>query len=69
MNLQQQIKMALAYKGMSLVELSSALNMTPQAFNQRMRTAKFTKQELINIANIIGCQYVCYFEFPDGTKI
>ncbi|MSA70959.1 hypothetical protein [Holdemania massiliensis] len=69
MTLQQQIKMALTYKGMSLTELAAALNMTPQAFNQRMRTAKFTKQELIDIAGIIGCQYVCYFEFPDGTKI
>ena len=69
MTLQKQIKMALTYKGMTLTDLALALSMTPQAFNQRMRTAKFTKQELIDIAGIIGCEYVCYFEFPDGTKI
>ena len=69
MTLQKQIKMALTYKGMTLTDLALALSMNPQAFNQRMRTAKFTKQELIDIAGIIGCQYVCYFEFPDGTKI
>jgi len=65
----QKIKMALAFKGMSESELARALGSTPQAFNQRMKTDKFTSSELENIAGILGSIYKASFEFPDGTKI
>ena len=42
----QKIKMALAYKGMSESELAKSLGKTPQSFNQRMKTDKFSIDEL-----------------------
>ncbi len=65
----QKIKMALAYKGMSESELAKALGKTPQAFNQRMKTDKFSTDDLIQIAEIMGASYISEFSFPDGTKI
>jgi hypothetical protein len=65
----QKIRMALAYVKMSEAELARRLNSTPQAFNQRMKTDKFSSNELEKIANIVGAKYLAYFEFPDGTKI
>ena len=38
----QKIKMALAYKGLKEAELARLLGTTPQAFNQRLKTDKFT---------------------------
>lgn len=65
----QRIKMALAFKNMSESELARSLNTTPQAFNQRMKTDKFSTNELERIAYILGAVYVAKFEFSDGTKI
>lgn len=65
----QKIKMALAYKGMSESELAKALGKTPQAFNQRMKTDKFSSEDLSKIAQIMGATYISEFSFPDGTRI
>ena len=48
----QKIKMALAYKGMRESELARQLGTTPQAFNQRMKTDKFTGEEMDTIAKL-----------------
>lgn len=61
--------MALAFTGMSEAELARNMGTTPQAFNQRMKTDKFTFEELEQIAKILGAEYVSSFKFPDGTNI
>ena len=65
----QKIKMALAYKNMSESELARAIGTSPQAFNQRMKTGKFTSEDLEKIGAAIGAKYFFGFEFEDGTKI
>lgn len=65
----QKIKMALAFCGISESELARKLGTSPQAFNQRMKTDKFSSSELENIAEILGGKWRAEFEFPDGTKI
>ncbi|GHT18289.1 hypothetical protein AGMMS49573_11010 [Endomicrobiia bacterium] len=64
----KQIKLALTYKGISEAELSRLIGSKPSAFNQRMKTDKFTKDELEMIAATLGAVYYSSFEFPDGTK-
>lgn len=69
MAISTKIKMALAKIGMSEAELARKLDKSPQAFNQRMKTGKFTEEELYAIADQLGCEYQVAFVFPDGTKI
>ncbi len=69
MTVPQKIKMALAYKGISEAELARAIGTSPSAFNQRMKTGKFTSEDLEKIAAAIGAKYFFGFEFEDGTKI
>ncbi len=69
MTIAQKIRMALAYKHMSEAELARSIGSTPSAFNQRMKTDKFAKSELEQIASILGATYKAEFEFPDGTVI
>ena len=65
----QKIKMALAFIGMSESDLARKLGTTPQAFNQRMKTDKFSTDELERIAAALGAVYTFSFTFPDGTNI
>lgn len=65
----KKIKMALGYKGMSEAELARLIGSSPAAFNQRMKTDKFSSEELQTIAKALGAEYKFSFEFPDGTSI
>lgn len=65
----QKIKMALAYINKSEAWLAREIGSTPQAFNQRMKTDKFSTVELEGIAKTLGAVYSSFFEFPDGTRI
>ena len=65
----EKIKLALAYKNMSESELARQLGTSPQAFNQRMKTGKFSSEDMEKIAEAIGATYFFGFEFEDGTKI
>ncbi|MDD3222724.1 MAG: helix-turn-helix transcriptional regulator [Lachnospiraceae bacterium] len=68
LEIQKKIKMACAYKEISLAELARAIDYTPQAFNQRMRTGKFSDDELHRIAKALNATYTSCFTFADGTK-
>jgi hypothetical protein len=66
----QKIRMALAYKGIKEAELARLLETTPQAFNQRMKTDKFSTDDLNKIAAALEAKFIpCSLEFPDGTII
>lgn len=69
MTISQKIKMALAYKGMSEAQLARTIGSTPSAFNQRMKTGKFSSDEMEKIAEALEADYYFGFEFKDGTKI
>ena len=69
MTVPQKIKMALAYKGMSEANLARAIETSPSAFNQRMKTGKFSSEDMEKIAAALGGKYFFGFEFEDGTKI
>ena len=65
----QKIKMALIYKNKKASWLALQLGTTSQAFNQRLKTDKFSTAELENIASILEATYCAAFEFPDGTRL
>lgn len=53
---------------MSITDLAKAFGISQPGFTQRMKTGKFTKEELEKIANILGCEYFSCFRFPDGKE-
>ena len=70
LTIQQQIDMALTYSNMTKTELAKKLGYaTPQSFQKRYTTGKFTKEELEEMANALGCTYISYFKYPDGKEI
>lgn len=70
LTIQQKIDMALAYSNnVTKKDIADKLGVTPSAFGQRLKTGKFTSEELEIIASVLNSKYVSYFEFQDGKKI
>lgn len=61
--------MAIAYSNVEKKDIADKFNVTPSAFGQRLKTGKFTKEELQKIASVLDAEYVCFFKFKDGKKI
>lgn len=69
MDIPTKIKLAEAYAKISEAELARRIGTTSQAFGQRMKTGKFSSEDLNKIATAFGAEFVCSFRFPDGTSI
>ena len=69
MEISKQINMACVYAGISQSELARRIGTSPQALNNRLKTGKFTREELDKIAQALGCTLVLAFVFDDGTKV
>lgn len=69
MNIKQKVLVACDIAGISMTELGRRLGMSQSAFSQRLKTGKFTQEELENMADILGCKYISVFQFPDGKKV
>lgn len=68
-SIKQRIKSACGYSGTKLTEIATALGISSSNLTQRMDKGKFTKRELVEIANVIGCKYRGYFRFEHGKTI
>lgn len=68
MDMEQRIRTAAAYRGMTQAKLAAALRMRPQNFNQKLKRGTFSEAELQQIAEAMGATFVCVFEFPDGQR-
>ena len=69
MDISTKIKLALTYAKISEAELARRIGTSSQALGQRLKTGKFTSEELEKIATVIGAKYSCCFKFQDGTEI
>ena len=69
MTVTQKIRMAIVYRNMSEAELSRRIGSSPSAFNQRMKTGKFSDDDLNKIAEALNAVFECSFKFDDGTVI
>lgn len=69
MDITTKIKLAITYAKISEAELARRIDTSSQALGQRLKTGKFTSEELEKIASVIGAKYTYGFKFPDGTEI
>lgn len=69
MTTRQKIIVACEYAGITVTELARRLGVTQSSFSNRMKTGKFSQEELQSIAHAIGCMYFSGFEFDDGNRV
>jgi len=55
--------------GITQAELAKRLNTSPQAWNKRLKTGKFSDDDFRRIAEALGCNYKSGFYFSDGNKV
>jgi hypothetical protein len=67
--IKDQISACCDVAGMTVTELGAKMGMSQQSISKRLKTGKFTKSELEQMAEILGAKFVLRFEFPDGTVI
>lgn len=54
--------------GITVTELGARMGMSQQSISNRLKTGKFTQEELEKMAAIMGCEYHSFFIFPNGSK-
>ncbi len=69
MIIEQKIKMALAYAGISQAELARRIGMTPSNLNQKIKRDTLTYGEMETIAQTLGVSWRAEFVCPDGRTI
>ena len=69
MTVEQKIKMAVSYSGISQSELARQMGTTPQNLNQKIKRNSLTKEEMEQIATVLGGTWRAEFVFKDGTVI
>jgi transcriptional regulator with XRE-family HTH domain len=60
---------AIGYSGISQAELARRLKLSPSAFSNRLNKSRFSTEEMKEIADSLGAEYVEFFKFPDGVNI
>lgn len=69
MTIEQKVKMALSYSGVSQAELARRMGTTPSNLNQKVKRNTLTKEEMEQIAAALGCRWRAEFVYEDGTTI
>lgn len=69
MTIEQKLKMALSYAGISQAELARRLETTPQNLNLKVKRNTLTKEDMEQIAGALGGSWRAEFVFEDGTVI
>lgn len=69
LSIRQKVLLACEANNMTLTELAAKLGTTQQALSKRIKTGKFTQDELHQITNILNCKYDSSWTLPDGTRL
>lgn len=69
MTTSEQIRVLCVRAGISLSELARRIDQTPQNFNAKLKRNTVTKEELNQIAKVLGATYEQYFVLPNGEQI
>lgn len=56
------------HAGINITELAKRFGTSQPNMTKRLKVGKFTKEELNQIAEILGCDYISTFKFPDGKE-
>ena len=69
MNIEQKLKMVLAYQNVSQRELARRLGTSSSNLNLKIKRNTLTYEDLRQIAELLGCEWRAEFILPDGTRI
>lgn len=65
----QKIRMAMGYREIRQADVAHNLGIATQLFNQKLRTEKYSLEELEKIAAAMDAELIFGFRMKDGTII
>jgi len=68
-NISQMIYTAASFSNTNLTEVARRIGMDPSNLRKKIRRNTLKPFELVKIAKALGAEYVCYYVFPNGSKI
>ena len=69
LSIKDKVLLACKANDMTLTELAMKLVVTQPTLSNRLKTGKFTQDELANMAKLLNCEYQPLWILPDGTKL
>ena len=69
LSIKDKVLLACKANDMTLTELAMKLGVTQPTLSNRLKTGKFTQDELSNIAKILNSEYQPLWILPVGTKL
>ena len=66
-SIQQKIEIACSIAGITKTDLGKRMGISQSAFSQRLKTGKFSDDDFVKMAEILGAEYFSGFKFPDGS--
>jgi len=65
----EKIRVLSRRNNMTLSQIAETMGQSRQNFSNKMSKNNFTEEEAKQIAKIFGAEFICRFQFPDGTEI
>lgn len=70
MTIAEKVRLLTRRRGMSLATLSERTGQTPQNFSAKMRRDNFTVVQMMEIAEVLGCEVeISFIDKETGEKI
>lgn len=69
MGMSQKIKILLLKRGMQQQELAEKLGLSPSNLSNKLGRDNMTQNELKEIADILGCEYISEFKLKDTGEL
>ena len=69
LSIRNKILLACEANNITLTELAKQLGTSQQNLSGRLKTGKFTQDELVKIATMLNCKIDCSWILPNGTKL
>lgn len=69
MRIDEHIKTLCIKTDLTAAEIAKRMNVTPQAFSQKMKRGSFSLDDLDTVAMVTGCKIECSFVLPNGDRI
>ena len=69
LTIRNKVLLACEANNITLTELAKQLNTSQPNLTQRLKTGKFTQEELVQISTMLNCKIDCSWILPDGTKL
>ncbi|MEG1360294.1 MAG: XRE family transcriptional regulator [Clostridia bacterium] len=69
MQIDEPLKMVCVKNDLTMAEIARRLDVSPQAFSQKMKRGTFTLDDLDSVAAVAGCKLECNLILAGGEKI